>query len=396
MTGRQYRASVRVTGLLLLVLLAGAVVEGMARLTYALKDDVRSLLGMTTAPPLSLDEYEQPDPRHPGNWRLRPGFSRTLDELIEEKRHSGNLLAVQHLTERGARLGIAGNDVIMRIDLDGFKGPELDRGASRPRVLTLGDSCTFGSWFDRYSYPRTLEREWHLAGLDIEVVNGGVEGYGPANVLHRIDEFKALAPRMTTLYIGWNALYAERPLVDTYAPYLRSPQLLADAFRVIRRVAVGPGHDALAAYSGPKHPDRHAPAVRRLERYRPPSIQDVERIVTEMQSAGSTVVLVTLPGLYVMNEEPSATALAIGHLPTFTDNPYVLAKLTEQYNGALRELAERRGLGIVDLDRWSQGALRPREAWFTDSVHLAERGQEMIGQYMARELLPVVSAWTRR
>ena len=43
--------------------------------------------------------------------------------------------------------------------------------------------------------------------------------------------------------------------------------------------------------------------------------------------------------------DPSPRALEIGHLPTFTDNPFVLARMAERYNEALRALARDRGLG---------------------------------------------------
>lgn len=80
-------------------------------------------------------------------------------------------------------------------------------------------------------------------------------------------------------------------------------------------------------------------------------------------------------------------ALKVGHLPTFTRNPYVLAMMTQRYNQSLRTLAERRGLVVIDLERWSGAPLRPRDAYFFDSVHLYEKGQEMIGDFLASELL---------
>ena len=87
-----------------------------------------------------------------------------------------------------------------------------------------------------------------------------------------------------------------------------------------------------------------------------------------------------------MSGNPSPQALKIGHLPAFTENPFVLAKLTERYNAALRALADRRRLGIIDLEKWSVRAFQPRESFFLDSVHLTARGLEMIGSFMAEQL----------
>jgi lysophospholipase L1-like esterase len=84
--------------------------------------------------------------------------------------------------------------------------------------------------------------------------------------------------------------------------------------------------------------------------------------------------------------------LEVGHLPTFTDNPFVLARMVERYNAALRELAARRGLTLVDLDQWSRRELVPPEDYFVDSVHLDERSQERAGVVLADGLEPLLRA----
>jgi hypothetical protein len=119
---------------------------------------------------------------------------------------------------------------------------------------------------------------------------------------------------------------------------------------------------------------------------------DIEELVRAMQSAGSRVVLVTLPGLYTLDSPPTEKALQIGNLPAFTNNPYVLAKMSERYNAELRSLADREHLPVIDLDRWSRTALTPREAHFMNAVHLDEEAQEMAGRYIADELAHLIAA----
>ncbi len=63
---------------------------------------------------------------------------------------------------------------------------------------------------ERFPYARAMERELRRDGVDVEVVNAGVEGYSPVDVVARLDELRALRPDVTTVYIGWNALYRER------------------------------------------------------------------------------------------------------------------------------------------------------------------------------------------
>ena len=110
-----------------------------------------------------------------------------------------------------------------------------------------------------------------------------------------------------------------------------------------------------------------------------------------MRAAGSEVVLVTLPGLYASDRDPSSRALEIGHLPTFTDNPFVLARMAERYNDQLRALARERGLVLVDLDAWCRRELQPPEDHFVDTVHLDERAQERAGVFLAQALAPLLS-----
>lgn len=384
---KEHSLCVRVAFATIVVVSAGAVLEGSSRLAYHHKGWVKSLLGMPARQ--NLNAYEMLDPARPAeNWLLRPGVSMTLGEAIEEKRRTGRALAVRQIEERASNLGFEKGDTIYSINKDGFKGPEIDAGHSRRRILAIGDSCTFGSLFDRYSYPRAMERELGRLGKGAEVINAGVEGYHPANVLFRIEEFKSLRPDVTTIFIGWNALWGEPAL--GLEKYLYSARLIRSALRKLIYATAGSHRAAFLEYSKPKKPDRNDPRIRDVEGYAPSFISDIEKIIEGMRAAGSEVVLVTLPGLFVSEEVPGKKALEIGPLPTFIDNPYVYAAITERYNGILRELAKRHGLRVIDLEDWSKKAFRPRDEFFFDSVHLYEEGQEMMGRHMARELIPLL------
>lgn len=361
------------------------VFEGAARV-------VTWSLGRRAARPALLDGYKIADEADPSLWRLRPGYVQSIDELIEAKRSAGKLLAVEHYRAAQERLALTGDTVALRINSDGYRGPELDKTGRSTRWLTLGDSCTFGT-IEQYTYPRVLERELRRVA-PVEVVNGAVEGYAPRHVLARLEEFKRLRPAVTILYIGWNALYAEhayfearstRPGLDP-ADHLASIRLARQAALGLLRGRLAPDEEALAAYLRTKRLDAQDPLLGLLRDYTPSFLGDVERIVVEMRDTGSIVVLATLPGLYRTDEAPSARALAVGHLPRFTDNPYVLAAMAERYNDALRRMATKHGLELADLDRWARRELVPPERFFFDSVHLWEEGQAEIGVHLARTL----------
>jgi lysophospholipase L1-like esterase len=369
------------------------IVEGGARLFFAVKEQLRNKV--VSVDPSVLDDYEVPDVAHSWNWRPKAGYSATIDQIIQAKKHSGKVLGENLLKQRAAELKIEPNAVVMRINADGFKGPDIDKTHSRVRILTIGDSCTFGTMFDEYSYPRTLERELSRLGNAVEVINAGVEGYGPSNVLGRIQEFKALRPEITTIYIGWNVLYAE-PESYGVEYYLKSVRLFRRAYEKAREKIFGRTEMALEAYSKPKHVERDASEVRALDEFTPTFMSELEMIVKEMRAGGSEVVLLTLPGLFVMDEEPSPQALKVGHLPTFTDNPYVLAKISMEYNKRIRRLAKSEDLLLIDLEEWSRESLKPRDQFFFDSVHVYEEGQMRIGQYLAEQLLPMVKGNSKR
>jgi lysophospholipase L1-like esterase len=364
-------------------MLAGAEVAG--RVGYAFLDHSRE--GRLPAK-VFLKPYEMADPKRPGNWVPTPGYTMTLAQARKLVRDEGLVIA-QQVLESGARsLGVREDAVIFRVNADGYKGPALDRSGARPRVLAVGDSCTFGSLIDHYSWPRAAERELAQRGVPAEVINAGVNGYSPANALARLDEFQALGPRVAVLYVGWNALFGDRRSV-----YGARPALLRFATMVRMRWTMlhrSPQEIALDHYAAPKHPDAAAPELARLRDYRPAFLADVAALARGLEAGGAAVAIVTLPGLYRSDAPASARALEMGHLPEFTDNPYVIAALADAYNERLRELAAELGIPLIDLDRWSREALEPRDAWFVDSVHLTEQGQVLVGEEVARAIAPLL------
>jgi hypothetical protein len=166
---------------------------------------------------------------------------------------------------------------------------------------------------------------------------------------------------------------------------LRSVALVRRVALQLKRLGTD-RREALAAYTETKRPDAKDPALTRLETYTPSFVHEIEEIATRMRSSGSLVVLTTLPALYRTDVPPSPAALKIGHLPRFTNNPYVLAGMVERYNQSLVKLAEQHALAVVDLAAWSRSELRPPEDHFFDSVHLVEEAQRALGLHLASEL----------
>ena len=365
-----------------LIAFVGLTLLGIAELGARLAFRFKHYLSAPVDPhSYALNPYEMVDPREPRNWILRPSTTWSIKDLGGR----GAVLSDAQLEKAARQHSIGLDDTIFTVNRDGFKGPELNKAHDKVRVLTLGDSCTFGSLVDRFSYPRTMETRLRMQGADTEVVNGGVKGYTPWNILLRMNDFKELKPEIVTIYAGWNGIYTFEAIGAQR--WLQSPLLFEVAWNRLYTKVVGQRNAALAAYQKEKRPDRLSIRLDDSGEYRPGFLEQVELIVREMQSIGSLVVLMTLPGLYSMDEWPNEHALEIGHLPVYTDNPFVLAKVTQRYNDALRKLAARNKLALIDLEDWANRTLKPRDAYFVDSVHLTDEGQQMIGNYVASKLL---------
>jgi lysophospholipase L1-like esterase len=344
----------------------------------------RAFFAVRPPPPVSgLQAYQMPDPARPWHKLLRPGFIETRAEAVEFDRRTGRVLGEELLKQ----LRSDPAQIFVRINRDGFRGPDVDPAHRAPRVLTIGDSCTFGMT-ESSSYPRTLETALRQRGIATEVINAGVEGYTAQDVLIELGRFKALRPEVTTVYLGWNGFFNQEQVFGQ--PTLAAWRLMRGALHGFAEWSRG-RDAALAAYAKAKHPDLHAREVTQLDGFVPEFVPEIRRIVREMRSSGSRVVLLTLPGLYELDRAPTEYMLKVGHLPTYTDNPYVLAKLSARLNDLLRQMSREESVELIDLEQWSRIALKPRDRFFFDSVHLTDEGQEMLGRYLADELPKLVA-----
>jgi lysophospholipase L1-like esterase len=384
--GRTFRLSSKIMIALFVLVNVVLLFEAGARFVYVYRDkfSFSFLIPGLMQKVLNLDPYEMLSPLGKNHWILRPGYRATEGKLRAEKKVLGKVIGARTLQGSSNQAVDRGKLGGFRINADGFKGPELDRSHTRPRILSLGDSITFGIGIP--DYPSGIERVLKEMGTPAEVINGGVEGYSSRNILYEIEKYKTLKPEIVTIFIGWNSLFNHVPWPDASENMFRSVWLVNRAGKALRVLFGDPRAHAERLYFRDPKPEPNADNVVVLDTYVPPFMSKIETIVDEFEAIGTEVLLVTLPGLFTLSETPTPKALKIGHLPEYTENPYVLAKLSERYNVALRALAVRRGLGIIDLEQWSAAVFKPRDAFFSDSVHLTGRGLKMVGAFMA-ELL---------
>lgn len=242
---------------------------------------------------------------------------------------------------------------------------------ARPRILCLGDSCTF---FDGQTVPPYSVVLEHLLGGDrvVEVINAGVPGY--TSYQGRVwfeSELVEYAPDVVTVYYGWNDTWAAHTLPDAeYGASLRlSPVRLLRLF----------GASVAKGSIGSK--ERGARRVSVTEYAE--NLGNIHRAAT---AAGAKCVFITSPGVFIL--EQKRRLLASGFL--LPDDRYM--KLRKQYNEVVRRLALP-GATVLDLATIFAEEAKPKELFRPDGLHLSTTGIQLAAEALRdhitrNELLP--------
>jgi len=349
--------------------------------------------------PLSLpdagrENYQMTDPQNPQNWVLIPGYQITLGQVLanveqisqpgtgKPLRYDASFIKIQQMKAQALRQfmrqkGLTPEHYFLRVNRLGLKGPEIlkSKTPGTLRIMTIGDSCTFGGLED-FCYPRVLERELRKQGEPVEVINAGVQGYAPANVLSRLPYFLSLKPDLVTVYLGWNAVPGSSGEPQSYLERI----ILWRTISHFRRAYLPPkpGEENLNYYR--PQPGYH---------YHPAFLPQMESIVREIKAQGIKPVLLTLPVLYSAKTPPPADTFNLTH-PAYGGNLYLFAAKIRDYNQALRKLAVQEHIPLIDLESWGEANLIPGKKYYSDSIHLNDSASEKLGIYLARELLPLL------
>lgn len=383
------KLSVQCTAVILILIVMAITFEGLARFSERYIQELsvvaKSVFSLSTSD-AHLDAYEVTDETRINHWHLRPNFQIPLSNIKYYQKPDKRFINLDALNY-SLLLGNEG-EIGVIVNSNGFKGLELDPNRKRIRVLALGDSTTFGT--GPFDYTIFMQSYFDRTKVPVEVVNGGVEGYRPRNLLFELDRYKSINPEIVTIFIGWNALFSDAGYTNWLYKQSAAIRLFAKVMRYVHYVNSDPVSEANKLLSKEKQVDRSAAEVQSLDDYWPESIAKIAKLAEEVRSMNAIPILVTLPGLYTMGEHPDEQGLRIGHLPEGTDNTFVLAKLTERYNLAIKSLAIEEGYPVIDLANWSEKTFVPRSYYFTDSVHLAGWSMELVGHQMAKFLTGII------
>jgi lysophospholipase L1-like esterase len=127
------------------------------------------------------------------------------------------------------------------VNLEGLRGPEI--GPRRPgslRILAMGESTTWGHMVrDDETWPALLEQRLRQAtGRDVEVLNGGVSGWGLEQIVLALEEgyLRRFAPDQVIVFAGWNNPVLEG---NGQVAAFRRDLGLAPRFAFVDRLALG-------------------------------------------------------------------------------------------------------------------------------------------------------------
>ncbi len=281
----------------------------------------------------------------------------------------------------------------------GFRGREFEpKAAGTFRVLTLGDSCTFGvgAWsrglYERVPYPQRLEILLvnQFGAGKVEVLNAGTPGYNSyQGLLLMRTKLRNLEPDLVTIRFGWNdhlmgyGRLIENAFRDPENALVRNGKILlqrtavyAFASRMVLEV------QALAA--GEVDFDRTLPT----EWVPNMSVQDyktaLRRTAELASSRGARVWFIAAPDAFLTPEhlaryealpEDSGARLLLT-LSGLTSFRQVM-EIHRSYTAAMREVAAELGAIVIDMDeiyrQHSDEELFPMD----DTIHPTQSGYDL-------------------
>lgn len=283
---------------------------------------------------------------------------------------------------------------IGRINWLGFVGRETTwrKPPGRVRILTMGDSVTYGMWGCGPGFCRS--RPWATAlelrlwtasqGDRYEVVNAGVYGYSSQQGLRwfRLALHEVGADVVTVMY-GWND-HSSRVGRETHEP--ANPVLRRVVYAAFRsalwRTAMG-----LLAWTAAR-PERDAWLIPETYQPRVPVEEyasNLAALAAEIRAAGARPLFVTEPhGPY---SEPYRTEAVPVPWKLFKLGSYeAMMALHGRYMQAMRDVAARESVPLVDVA--AEFARRDVAPLFdpVDLIHPNERGSALVAELVHARL----------
>lgn len=277
------------------------------------------------------------------------------------------------------------------VNSDGFAGAELrEDGDDLWRIVSVGDSNTFGSGNDLHTYPAILGRLLDQRASDgrrYEVVNAGIEGLTSLQALRRLrSKVLPLGPEVVTIYVGWNDLMKFDPVSQG------DSSALSEASRFIDQLWLVKGfRKVLFFYARPYiDPPATGPESRtgRFSDFTPSMyIENVKAMISEVRSIGALPVLFTMAT--VVREDTTVQDVRERRIvfPYYASAYGVgdLLDLVSAYTRATELVAIEENVPLFRLDRVLNGHPDSQDL-FLDTMHPTDQGRKIIAEALLRFL----------
>jgi lysophospholipase L1-like esterase len=277
------------------------------------------------------------------------------------------------------------------VNARGFVGSEFEDPAppGTVRMVALGDSCTFGGGTGPETYTGQLEQLLQdvVAPGRVQVINAGIRGLSSELGLRRlVTKVLPLSPDVVMIYLGWNDLMKLDPTGHGERPGI------AVVARGLDRLWLTKALRKLLFYY--LRPVVHAPATGPSSRtgafrdYKPVVFtENLRQIVTATRQQGASVVLMTLPSVVSEDMGPEELTRFNVIFPYYS-SAYGVADFVDliaAYNRAIREVAMKEGVILVDLASEMDGR-SDRRSLFFDTMHPSQEGRVVIAEILARRV----------
>ncbi len=255
-----------------------------------------------------------------------------------------------------------------RINSFGLRGKEISKEKNKPRIVTLGNSCTFGWRIDsNLTYTAKLEK---LLEHKYEIINAGIPGYSSYQGKSFFEtELVKLKPDYVLILFGWNDHWAAANGIADKDQQLPSKLIIniqnqlsnLHLYRVIKKVVLSSIESDIDSLF-----DREAPVYR-------VAVNDFEhnlRSICRTARDNLTVpILITAPIPSLQNYYP----------PGINSG---LHRYHELYNQAVRQVAEQDSVLLVDaaleFDKFGNLYDDARD----DPIHFNVKGHELLADLL--------------
>lgn len=267
------------------------------------------------------------------------------------------------------------------INDDGRRGPPTPDRGDCFRILTLGNSCTFG-WgvSDHDTWPRRLEAilNEEVAGRCIQVVNGGIPGYSSfQGKTYFKEELVGLAPDYVLIMFGWNDHRQARLGIPDSEQHVGNPVIVflqnhlsqLRLYQFMRKTLL-----PLTEAQNPVAPS-YLSGTRRVSREE--FFDNLEQIIKTARNHEIEPILLIPPIASSDNYfDGAVTDLGIIH---------------QTYQKEIVRVSQYNSVPLIDLQPVFDERADLYNDAYSDAMHFNERGQQLTAQVIAEHLLSVIT-----